>query len=243
MKSPAVGIDHPPAGFDRDAPGGEELRDGGARRGAEHLQRRVFGGDEAHPQVSEPEPLAAIADQQRQLVEGQRPARRRRHHQHHGRTERDPCTVDQLVNREVGAIAPERLDTLVCGLDPTPDADDEERVGQRVVAIGDREVIARRDAVERSSDQLDSELRQRRGQLAPLRRLVGERLLDRQRLVEEVGLRREQAEPGPVPAHVRQGERGFEPGDPAAGDQHARLLIDLGRGHSEPRTAKAEHGA
>ena len=70
-----------------------------------------------------------------------------------------------------------------------------------------------------------SELAHERLEGAPLRRSERERLLDRERLVEELGLGRRQCDLDPVLGQVVQGQQCLDPGDPAPRDQDSGLSI------------------
>ena len=70
-----------------------------------------------------------------------------------------------------------------------------------------------------------AELGERRRELVALGRLEGERLLDRERLVHELGLRSHERDRGPVAGEIGEREHCFEAGDAAAGDQDPRLGI------------------
>ena len=93
-------------------------------------------------------------------------------------------------------------------------------------------MLVGRDARQRAANQLDPDLGQRRRELVSFGGLMGERLLDRQRLVNEIGFGSQQSQVGQIAGEVGQGQSRFEPGDPAAGDQ------DPGR-HQADTTSRA----
>ena len=107
---------------------------------------------------------------------------------------------------------------------PSTDADDELVVGELSLGPCGDDVLVRGDALESAANQLNAEFAKSRGQFTTLRRLVGERLLNRQRLVEEIRLRSEHGEPSSVIGKVRERQGGLKAGDASADDQ------DLGPG-------------
>lgn len=73
----------------------------------------------------------------------------------------------------------------------------------------------------------------------PACRPAGERLAYGHRAVDELRLRRDERHGDTVAGEVAQGERGLQPGDATADDQHAERIWGMGVGGHDPPTTIA----
>ena len=185
----AVGVlDRSTVGLDRDPSRHEECRYGGAGRRPEDGERSGLRGHEAQPEIAVPPAprcdcgkggqagRAVATSSCRAGRPGPSSCRRTSEHGGSGRRPADRRGGSRTTRRaHRQAAAYHRHDGRL--------------VVARLVASGGRNlVLSRRDALQRTSDELDSDRRQGRGQLMALGGLVSQRLLDGQWLVDEVRL-------------------------------------------------------
>ena len=107
-----------------------------------------------------------------------------------------------------------------CGLRPSADAHEQRRVPEALTRGELQRVVVRSDALHGCLQEAASELASDRVERATLRGLERERLLHRERLVGEIGVRRKQGDLDPVAGQIPKRHQRLQSRDSTADDHH-----------------------
>jgi hypothetical protein len=197
----------------------EQVADGAAGLGPEERERPGLGRDE-----DDAAPLGAPAGHERELVHGQRPRRRRRHHEGDAAGAQVGEVADDAADRGDGGRPAERHDRRVQLAGARADGQHERVEAQLAALLEHRGVAAGRQAAHAVADQVRARLARDVGQRQARRRWAAERLGHRVGLQREVVARRDEHELELPLAERRQAQQRLDAGDAAARDDHTPRL-------------------
>ena len=208
-------------GLDLDPTGEEQRADGLARGRSEDGERGLLGGDDGDPDVVEPELESPPLRHQGELVDRQRPGDPGRHDE--GDPPRPLAGPKQVIDPKRLAARWKRRRTLQSRTEAAARTNDQEVVFEpRAVAELDG-VLVRPHARRGLLDEVGPELSHQRPERVLLRRPEVERLLDQQRLIEEVGIGGNEDEFDAITRKIVQRHQRLQPGNAAADDDHSTL--------------------